>query len=163
MKYRSTSIVSALAFRPSAMISMKRLSPASRWLVAVLLGLMFATCRQRDAPWVSIMPGKPNLVVLFKAGTAIKSQNRFLAEDVFELPRPGRRGTDLRRGLHSLVQTEVGHHQGYLMGLDPALPENERQRIKQQMSASPFVYLVLEDVLPEQIVLKDGEPLPAPK
>jgi len=49
------------------------------------------------------------------------------------------------------------------MGLDPALPENERQRIKQQMSASPFVYLVLEDVLPEQIVLKDGEPLPAPK
>ena len=63
----------------------KRLSPASRWLVAVLLGLMFATCRQRDAPRVSIMPGKPNLVVLFKAGTAIKSQNRFLAEDVFEL------------------------------------------------------------------------------
>jgi hypothetical protein len=145
------------------MISMKRLLPASRWLVAVLLGVMFATCRQRDAPWVSIVPGKPNLVVLFKAGTDIKSQNRFLAEDVFDLPRPGRVGTDLRRGLRSLVLTEVGHHQGYVMGLDPALPENERQRIKQQMSASPLVYQVLEDVLPEQIVLKDGEPPRPPR
>jgi len=145
------------------MISMKRLLPASRWLVAVLLGVMVATCRQRDAPWVSIVPGKPNLVVLFKAGTDLKNQNRFLAENVFDSPRPGKVGTDLRRGLHSLVLTEVGHHQGYVMGLDPALPENERQRIKQQMLASPFVYQVLEDVLPEQIVLKDREPPPPPQ
>lgn len=114
-------------------------------------------------PWASIVPGKPNLVVLFKAGTDIKSQNRFLAEDVFDLPRPGRVGTDLRRGLRSLVLSEVGHHQGYVIGLDPALPESERQRIKQQMSASPFVYQVLEDVSPEQVELKDGEPSRPPK
>ena len=108
------------------------------------------------------MPGKPNLVVLFKAGTDLKNRNRFLAENVFELPRPGKVGTDLRRGLRSLVLTEVGHHQGYVMGLDPALPEKERQRIKQQMAASPCVYRVLEDV-PEQIELKDGEPPPPAK
>jgi hypothetical protein len=145
------------------MISMKRLLPASRWLVAVLLGVMVATCRQRDAPWVSIVPGKPNLVVLFKAGTDLKHQNRFLAENVFDLPRPGKVGTDLRRGLHSLVLTEIGHHQGYVIGLDPALPENERQRIKQQMSASPFVDQVLEDASPEPVELKDGEPSRPPK
>jgi hypothetical protein len=145
------------------MISMKRLSPASRWLVAVLLGVMLATCRQRDAPWVSLEPGKPNLVVLFKEGTDLKNRNRFLAENVFELPRPEKVGTDLRRGLRSLVWTQVGHYDGYVMGLDPALPEHERQRIKQQMSASPFVYQVLEDVSPEPIVLKAGEPSPPPK
>ena len=144
------------------MISMKRLSPASRWLVAVLLGVTLATCRQRDAPWVSLEPGKPNLVVLFKAGTDLKNRNRFLAENVFELPRPERVGTDLRRGLRSLVWTQVGQHRGYVMGLDPALPEHERQRIKQQMSASPFVYQVLEDVSPEPVVLKAGEPSPPP-
>jgi hypothetical protein len=144
------------------MISIKLL-PASRWLVAMLLGVMLLTCRQRDAPWVSIVPGKPNLVVLFKEGTDLKSRNRFLAEDVFDPPRPGRVGTDLRRGLHSLVLTDVGHHRGYVLGLDPTLPENEQQRIKQQMSASPLVYQVLEDVSPEQIDLKDGDPPPLPK
>jgi hypothetical protein len=110
-----------------------------------------------------MVPGKPNLVVLFKVGTDLKSQYRFLTEDVFDPPRPGRAGTDLRRGVHSLVLTEVGHHQGYVLGLDPTLPENERQRIKQQLSASPLVCQVLEDVSPEQLDLKDGEPPPLPK
>jgi len=112
---------------------------------------------------VSLMPGKPNLVVLFRAGTDSKAKNRFLAEEVDDVQRPGRIGTDMRRGIRALFMTEVGRYQGYVVGLDPAVPEPERQRIKQHISASRFVYRVFENVSPEQIVLKEREPLPTPK
>lgn len=107
-----------------------------------------------------MMPGRPYLVVVFNAGTDLRARNRFLAEEVDDVHR-GRTG--MRRGIRALVITDVGHYAGYVVGLDPAMPELERQRIKEHMAASRFVYGVFENVPPEQIVLKGLEPLPAPR
>ena len=134
-------------------------SKASNWILAGLLAGLILSCR-REAPWVSLTPGRPNLVVLFRAGTDVKAKNRFLAEEIDDAQRPGSTGEDLRPGIRSLVLTEVGRYEGYVVGLDPRVTELERQRIKQHISASRFVYRVFENVLPEQILLKEGEPLP---
>jgi hypothetical protein len=93
-------------------------------------------------------------VVLLKRNVNDRDVNEFLEKELIvgSLKTHFR----LKNGIASLVKATTQGHRGFAITFQPYATTEERQTIKKDLTSSPFVYRVFEDIAPINIKFKEN-------
>src|SRR5437660_4096307 len=119
-------------------------------LLLLAVAVVGATCHHREPEMVSIGPDvQYGLAVYFKPDTTHDQIESFLDE----VPMyPTKDGHWTRPGVSGILRlAAVQGHEAVAIGFFPNATQAERDDIKSRVRASPVVYKVLENVVPQNI------------
>jgi hypothetical protein len=124
-------------------------------IASLLAGLVVMACSQSEM--VPIGPDvRADLVIYFKAGVSAEQINQFWNQ-VLSNPHSSGRGTWPKDGISQLsaVFPAVQGHEGVAVIFWRTATEGQRQRLKADVSSSPLVFKVLENVAPRDVKTLD--------
>jgi hypothetical protein len=121
---------------------------------SLLASLVIMACSQSEM--VPIGPDvKVDLVIYFKAGVSAEQISQFWNQ-VLSNPHSTGRGTWPKDGISQLLAVfRVEGHEGVAVSFWRTATEGQRQRLKADVSSSPLVFKVLENVAPKDVKTLD--------
>jgi hypothetical protein len=120
----------------------------------LVLAWQQVACGQREYEWQPLFPeGQADLVVVFKEGITPQEIIRFEEEELiigqFE------EGFSHRAGVGVVARKNVNGRAAYALTLDSSATPEEREKIREGVKSSPYVYRVFENVAAEDIDLDE--------
>ena len=126
----------------------------NRFCVAAALTLTFAlglnaSCGRSEMKMEPVGPDvKADLVVFFKTGATADEIYTFAKETI---ANPTDRGHTSLPGMRETLLVSIDGHQGYAIRFFPNATDAQRKHVRSRIDASPLVFKVMENVVPNDI------------
>ena len=118
-------------------------------LIFIFAAALNRSCHRQEVKMEPIGPDvQANLVVFFKTDATADQIYTFAKETI---GNPTDRGYESLPGMRTTLLVSVDGHKGYAITFFPEATEAQRRYVRTRVDASPLVFKVVENVIPDEI------------